>query len=262
MRRLEKSRKNSHYLFPILVVLTHDDFSMAAIRTFLKRTVVQHSSNLSPGTNTDSSSDTSSSTTSERRNIRATDGFNNASPLSVLIINNTNTNNHDDETLRHPLLHLPPTNRHRKFFSCLVNSSTMNNTQIEQLLDENISLLDKKLPKEVLLRIFSFLDYQSLCRCAQVSKVNSPINLIFYLIGYFFQYWNTLALDGSNWQTINLKTFQRDINGTVLESLSFRCGKFLKKLNIENCKCITDQNMRFFFSMNFFHNFDFFFFLS
>ena len=33
--------------------------------------------------------------------------------------------------------------------------------------------------------------------------------------------------------------------GTVLENLSLQCGKFLKKLNIENCKFITDQNMRF-----------------
>lgn len=133
---------------------------MAAIRTFLKRTVVQHSStnsNINPGTNTDSSSDTSSSTTSERRTI-------DQSNPTILIVNN-----HDDEILRHPLLNLPPTsiNRHRKIFSCL----TMNNTQLEQLIDENLSLLDKKLPKELLLRIFSFLDYQSLCRCAQVSKV-------------------------------------------------------------------------------------------
>jgi F-box/leucine-rich repeat protein 2/20 len=49
------------------------------------------------------------------------------------------------------------------------------NTQEEQLTDENTCLLDKKLPKELLLRIFSFLDYQSLCRCAQVSKVNISI---------------------------------------------------------------------------------------
>ena len=150
---------------------------MAAVRTFLKRTVGQHSSNnsnLSPGTNTDSSSDTSSSTTSERRTLRTND---NASPLAVLIINNNNTENHDDETLRHPLLHLPPTNARRKLFSCLTNSSTMNPTLAEQCLDENICLLDKKLPKELLLRIFSFLDYQSLCRCAQVSKVNSRFSL-------------------------------------------------------------------------------------
>lgn len=200
---------------------------MAAIRTFLKRTVVQHSSNLSPGTNTDSSSDTSSSTASERRNNRATDGFNNASPLSVLIINNNN----DDETIRHPLLHLPPTNRHRKLFSCLVNSSTMNNIQVEQFLDENISLLDKKLPKELLLRIFSFLDYQSLCRCAQVSKVNSLINHFLSLLSdrLFVQYWNTLALDGSNWQTINLKTFQRDINVRSRDSLRYRMCSFSGK---------------------------------
>lgn len=150
----------------ILVVLIHDDFSMATLRTFLKRTVGQHSSNLTPVNNTDSSSDTSSSTTSERRT--------NGSPLAVLIINNTNTENRDDETLRHPLLELPSSNNtRRKLFSCLANNSTMNSTTpIEQYLDENICLLDKKLPKELLLRIFSFLDYQSLCRCAQVSKVN------------------------------------------------------------------------------------------
>jgi hypothetical protein len=33
------------------------------------------------------------------------------------------------------------------------------------------------------------------------------------------------------------------LKGTVLENLSLRCGKFLKKLNIENCKSITDDNM-------------------
>lgn len=54
--------------------------------------------------------------------------------------------------------------------------------------------ISKKLPKEILFRIFSYLDVVSLCRCAQVSK-----------------YWNLLALDGSNWQKIDLFDFQRDI---------------------------------------------------
>ena len=43
-------------------------------------------------------------------------------------------------------------------------------------------------------RIFSFLDVVTLCRCAKVSK-----------------YWNDLALDGSNWQRVDLFEFQRDI---------------------------------------------------
>lgn len=54
--------------------------------------------------------------------------------------------------------------------------------------------INKKLPKELLLRIFSYLDVVSLCRCAQVSKG-----------------WNILALDGSNWQRIDLFDFQKDV---------------------------------------------------
>lgn len=42
--------------------------------------------------------------------------------------------------------------------------------------------------------VFSFLDVVTLCRCAQVSK-----------------YWNVLALDGSNWQKVDLFNFQRDV---------------------------------------------------
>lgn len=43
-------------------------------------------------------------------------------------------------------------------------------------------------------RIFSYLDVVSLCRCAQVSRA-----------------WNVLALDGSNWQKIDLFDFQTDV---------------------------------------------------
>jgi hypothetical protein len=171
---------------------------MAALRTFFKRTVGQHSSNnsnLTPRTNTDSSSDTSSSTTaSERLNTRTNDGYNSASTLGILI-----NNNHDDDTLRRPLLNLSSTNRRRRFFSCFMNNSTIMNTQEEQLLDENICLLDKKLPKELLLRIFSYLDYQSLCRCAQVSKVTQSQSFpaysfsIFIVLEYIGIRWIQLA---------------------------------------------------------------------
>ncbi|CAG0924558.1 unnamed protein product, partial [Notodromas monacha] len=51
--------------------------------------------------------------------------------------------------------------------------------------DRGDALINRKLPKELLLRIFSHLDVVTLCRCARVCK-----------------YWNVLALDGSNWQKI------------------------------------------------------------
>uniref|UniRef100_A0ACB8FTU1 F-box/LRR-repeat protein 2 n=1 Tax=Sphaerodactylus townsendi TaxID=933632 RepID=A0ACB8FTU1_9SAUR len=60
--------------------------------------------------------------------------------------------------------------------------------------NDDEALINKKLPKELLLRIFSFLDIITLCRCAQVSKS-----------------WNILALDGSNWQRIDLFNFQTDV---------------------------------------------------
>jgi hypothetical protein len=34
-----------------------------------------------------------------------------------------------------------------------------------------IDMINKKLPKELIIRIFSYLDIIDLCRCAQVSKV-------------------------------------------------------------------------------------------
>ena len=37
----------------------------------------------------------------------------------------------------------------------------------------DIDLINKILPKELIIRVFSYMDIISLCRCAQVSKVNS-----------------------------------------------------------------------------------------
>ncbi|QQP32906.1 Fbox/LRRrepeat protein 20like, partial [Caligus rogercresseyi] len=58
------------------------------------------------------------------------------------------------------------------------------------------SLINRRLPKELLLRIFSHLD---------VSRS-----------------WNILALDGSNWQRVDLFEFQVDIEGVVVENIARR----------------------------------------
>ena len=81
------------------------------------------------------------------------------------------------------------------------------------------ALINRKLPRELLLRVFSYLDVVSLCRSAQVSKP-----------------WNILALDGSNWQNVDLFEFQVDIEGVVVENLAKRCGGFLRSLSLNGCQ--------------------------
>ncbi|KAJ8351050.1 hypothetical protein AAFF_G00158500, partial [Aldrovandia affinis] len=76
-------------------------------------------------------------------------------------------------------------------------------------------------------RIFSYLDVVTLCRCAQVSKA-----------------WNVLALDGSNWQKIDLFNFQTDIEGRVVENISKRCGGFLRQLSLRGCLSVGDASMK------------------
>lgn len=53
-----------------------------------------------------------------------------------------------------------------------------------------------------------------------------------------------MALDGSNWQSVDLFDFQTDIEGPVVENLSKRCGGFLKKLSLRGCKSITDAALK------------------
>ena len=81
------------------------------------------------------------------------------------------------------------------------------------------ALINRRLPKELLLRASSYLDVVSLCRSAQVSKA-----------------WNVLALDGSNWQKVDLLEFQVAIEGMVVENLARRCGGFLKSLSLNGCQ--------------------------
>ncbi|VDP32343.1 unnamed protein product [Soboliphyme baturini] len=85
------------------------------------------------------------------------------------------------------------------------------------------NLINRKLPKELLLKIFSHLDVLSLCRCAQVCRA-----------------WNLLALDGSNWQRVDLFQFQKDIKACVVENLAKRFGSFLKVLCLRGCEGVQD----------------------
>lgn len=88
------------------------------------------------------------------------------------------------------------------------------------------NLIDTILPKELLLRVYSFLDTVSLCRAAQVSK-----------------YWNQLALDGQNWSCVNLFDFQVDITSSVIQRLSSRTGGFLNTLILKGCRTVTDDSL-------------------
>lgn len=57
------------------------------------------------------------------------------------------------------------------------NMLKLNNNNDTEYSNDNskiykeFDLINKKLPKELLIRIFSFLDIITLCRCAQVCKV-------------------------------------------------------------------------------------------
>jgi F-box/leucine-rich repeat protein 2/20 len=55
-----------------------------------------------------------------------------------------------------------------------------------------------------------------------------------------------LALDGSNWQTIDLLDFQAAIENDMVEKMSKRCGGFLKKLSLQGCETVNDEALRIF----------------
>ncbi|EGW04706.1 F-box/LRR-repeat protein 2 [Cricetulus griseus] len=56
--------------------------------------------------------------------------------------------------------------------------------------------------------------------------------------------WNILALDGSNWQRIDLFNFQTDVEGQVVENISKRCGGFLRKLSLRGCIGVGDSSLK------------------
>lgn len=87
-------------------------------------------------------------------------------------------------------------------------------------------LINSILPKELILKIFSFLDIVSLCRCAQVCK-----------------YWNQIALDPDNWQNITLFSLRNRVKGSVVEKLSERYGSYIRRINLRGCKLVQDSSM-------------------
>ncbi|XP_065168040.1 F-box/LRR-repeat protein 20-like [Atheta coriaria] len=105
--------------------------------------------------------------------------------------------------------------------------ATRNKFELTKAFADDEAQINRKLPKELLLRIFSNLDVVSLCRCAQVSKA-----------------WNILALDGSNWQRIDLFDFQKDVEGPIIENISRRCGGFLRQLSLRGCRSIGDSSIK------------------
>ncbi|KIH68830.1 F-box domain protein [Ancylostoma duodenale] len=87
----------------------------------------------------------------------------------------------------------------------------------------NVLLLSRKripLYKLNRIRIFSYLDMKTLCRCAQTCRL-----------------WNVLALDGSNWQRVDLFTFQKD--DSALRSFTAKCAN-IEHLSLYKCKRVTD----------------------
>ena len=106
----------------------------------------------------------------------------------------------------------------------LPEKSSASGNQSVQESEHQEALINKSLPRELLLRVFSFLDIVSLCRVAQVSRA-----------------WNELALDGSNWQFVDLFSFQRDINSALIQRLSSRTGGFLHALRLRGCRSLTDD---------------------
>ncbi|VDL61330.1 unnamed protein product, partial [Hymenolepis diminuta] len=87
--------------------------------------------------------------------------------------------------------------------------------------------INDALPRELILKIFSYLDIETLCTCAQVCK-----------------FWYKCAFDGSNWKRTNLFNFQRDVQPGVVEKIAQRCQGFLRELILRGCRNINDDAIR------------------
>ena len=163
--------------------------------------------------------------TSNKDEEAAADAATEASPSAAVANNQLNVE--ANETLLNTRTLLNGTTNdttHSKQHKAAANGNSSNNNGSDVVKQVTVDMINKQLPRELIIRIFSFLDIVSLCRCAQVSK-----------------YWNQLALDGSNWQYVDLFTFQRDVTLLVVENLARRCGEFLKGLRLENCRSLTDE---------------------
>ncbi|XP_057171868.1 F-box/LRR-repeat protein 2 isoform X4 [Ursus arctos] len=101
-------------------------------------------------------------------------------------------------------------------------------------------LINKKLPKELLLRMLFSLLLNFTWSNPECTKYVHSIGLD----SFCNVAWNILALDGSNWQRIDLFNFQTDVEGRVVENISKRCGGFLRKLSLRGCIGVGDSSLK------------------
>lgn len=87
--------------------------------------------------------------------------------------------------------------------------------------------INDAIPKELLLKIFSYMDFATLGKCAQVCK-----------------FWHECAFDGSNWKSIDLFQFQCGVKPHVVEKIAQRCRGFLREVTLKGCRKITDEAIR------------------
>ncbi|CAL8091215.1 unnamed protein product [Calicophoron daubneyi] len=87
--------------------------------------------------------------------------------------------------------------------------------------------INDRLPRELIVRVFSYLDMTTLCRCSEVCK-----------------FWYDCAFDGSNWKSINLFEFQRDVHPKVIEKIAQRSRGFLRELFLKGCRNVTDDAIK------------------
>ncbi|CAH8585765.1 unnamed protein product [Schistosoma rodhaini] len=87
--------------------------------------------------------------------------------------------------------------------------------------------INDSLPKELIIRVFSYLDITTLCKCSQVCK-----------------FWYECAFDGSNWKSINLFDFQRYVQPKVVEKIAQRSRGFLRELRLKGCRNVTDEALK------------------
>ncbi|KAF8561848.1 hypothetical protein P879_08472 [Paragonimus westermani] len=108
----------------------------------------------------------------------------------------------------------------------ITNGIVASNGKSNSYLKSDVSI-NEKLPKELIIRIFSYLDITTLCKCSQVCK-----------------FWYDCAFDGSNWKSINLFEFQRDVQPKVIEKIAQRSRGFLRELFLKGCRNVTDDAIK------------------
>ncbi|KAM9656363.1 F-box/LRR-repeat protein 20 isoform 2-T3 [Morphnus guianensis] len=127
--------------------------------------------------------------------------------------------------------------------------------QLRKMFSNNDeAVINKKLPKELLLRIFSFLDVVTLCRCAQVSRGRVVENISKRCGGFLRKLslrgcqgvgdnaLRTFAQNCRNIEVLNLNGCTK-ITDATCTSLSKFCSK-LRHLDLASCTSITNLSLK------------------